>query len=146
MVILDHMDTRETSPQGYQEIEHTADWELAVWARDLPGLLEQAAQGMYALAGVRWDEKRAREIRFEITAEDAEHLLVRFLSELLYYLEQEGLACFRFALQLNGYHLSAHAWGAPVVQLQKEIKAVTYHRLKVERDTEGLKTRIVFDV
>jgi len=140
------METRGTSPQGYQEIEHTADWELAVWARDLPGLLEQAAQGMYALAGIRWDERHAREVNFEIAAEDAESLLVRFLSELLYYLEQEGLACYGFELQLNGTHLSARAWGAPVVQLQKEIKAVTYHRLKVERDAEGLKTRIVFDV
>jgi len=26
---------------GYREVEHTADWELEVWAADLPGLLEQ---------------------------------------------------------------------------------------------------------
>ena len=25
---------------GYREVEHTADWELEVWATDLAGLLE----------------------------------------------------------------------------------------------------------
>jgi SHS2 domain-containing protein len=38
---------------GYREREHTADWELEVWAPDLPRLLEQAARGMYRLAGLR---------------------------------------------------------------------------------------------
>jgi hypothetical protein len=41
------------STAGFREIEHTADWELEVWAPDLPALLEQAGRGMYALAGVR---------------------------------------------------------------------------------------------
>ena len=36
---------------GFREHAHTADWELEVWAPDLPALLEQAAHGMYAISG-----------------------------------------------------------------------------------------------
>ena len=38
---------------GFREHAHTADWELEVWAPDLPTLLEQAARGMYAISGVQ---------------------------------------------------------------------------------------------
>ena len=41
---------------GFREKEHTADWELDVWAPDLPALLEQAARGMYWLMGARLEE------------------------------------------------------------------------------------------
>lgn len=141
-----NMDISKKSAQGFLEIEHTADWELEVWAEDLPGLLEEAARGMYALAGVKWDETHSREVSFFLSAEDPESLLVGFLAELLYYLEQEGLAFYRFILQANQYNLNVLAVGAPVTQLQKEIKAVTYHNLKIEQNAAGLKTRIVFDV
>ena len=43
-------------PSGFREREHTADWELEVWAPDLPGLLVQAARGMYWLMGARLQE------------------------------------------------------------------------------------------
>ena len=50
-------------PHGYREIEHTADWELKVWAPDLRGLLEQAARGMYALSGIILDIRKKEEMR-----------------------------------------------------------------------------------
>ena len=36
---------------GFEEITHTADWALRVWADDLEGLFAEAARGMYALSG-----------------------------------------------------------------------------------------------
>ena len=58
---------------GYRELEHTADWELEAWADDLPGLLEQAARGMYALSGVRLDGGSGYLLPFVIVSV---HLLV----------------------------------------------------------------------
>jgi len=43
----------DNSQSGFREREHTADWELQVWAPSFSGLLEQAARGMYALSGTR---------------------------------------------------------------------------------------------
>ena len=69
---------------GFRENAHTADWELEVWAPDLPCLLEQAARGMYALSGMRFTPGEVQKRMVRLTAADAEGLLVRFLAELLW--------------------------------------------------------------
>lgn len=137
---------------GFREIEHTADWELEVWAADLPGLLEQAARGMLHLAGARLQEAPEQPVNLTLTAADAESLLVSFLGELLFTLEQSSLGFRSFDLQVKplanqtGLELTATMQAQPLLSLDKEIKAVTYHRLAVQTFADGLRTRIVFDV
>jgi SHS2 domain-containing protein len=135
----------EMPVSGYREHEHTADWELEVWAPDLSSLLEQAARGMFSLAGARHDDGSRLVRHLEVRAHDAESLLVGFLSELL-YLADGGLYPAQFQLELDEYNLKADVSGPPLTSLSKEIKAVTYHNLKVVRGKRGLQTRIVFDV
>src|SRR5512145_2314851 len=36
---------------GFEEIAHTADWSVRVWAPDLPSLFGEAARAMNSLAG-----------------------------------------------------------------------------------------------
>jgi SHS2 domain-containing protein len=131
---------------GYQEREHTADWELEVWAPDLPGLLEQAARGMYKLAGVLLKDKPRALHTLEIPFPDEESLIVAFLSELLFLAEEHGLAFDEFTLEVSEAKLFAQLSGAPLASLDKEIKAVTYHKLQVLRTERGLEVNIVFDV
>ena len=121
----------------YRELEHTADWELEVWAPDLPGLLEQAARGMYALAGVELQNGPRHLPGLSIEADDGEGLLVAFLSELLHLGETERLAftIWRSRSRVNG--LRGQVEGAPLVQLAKEIKAVTYHSLRIQEPQTG---------
>jgi SHS2 domain-containing protein len=131
---------------GYQEMPHTADWALAVWAPALIDLLQQAARGMYALMHTRVQGEPREMYRFEIAAPDRETLLITFLAELLYFTQRDGVAFDRFDLTLAGERLVAEVEGAPIDSIAKEIKAVTYHNLAV-RDTErGLEATIVFDV
>lgn len=140
-----------TTP-GYREIQHTADWELEVWAPDLPALFEQAAGGMYALSGTqladlspsRPDSRQTRQI--ELQAYDAEGLLVKFLGELLYLGEHERLGFDTFDLRIRENELQAQVSGAPIVAVAKEIKAVTYHNLSIYQTGRGLEVHIVFDV
>ena len=134
------------STSGYQEIEHTADWELEVWAPNICALLEQAAVGMYALAGAEIAQDPANQCSFKLEYFDDESLLVEFLSELLYYSEYKNLAFNRFQLKLSDNLLIAVVSGAPLTILAKEIKAVTYHNLAIHETEQGLRTRIVFDV
>jgi SHS2 domain-containing protein len=135
-----------TAPAGYCEREHTADWALEVWAPDLAGLLEQAARGMYALAGARLTTGERQSRQLTLAAADAESLLVKFLGELLYLGEAEGLGFEAFRLTLDGLRLQADLSGAPLAALSKEIKAVTYHNLAVRQTERGLEACIVFDV
>lgn len=136
----------EDQRQGFREVEHTADWELEVWAPDLPALLEQAARGMYALTATRLEPGYHLERQIELVAQDRESLLVSFLEELRYLGEVEGLGFDTFHLQVEEDRLSARLEGAPLLSQSKEIKAVTYHKLKVRETAAGLRVNIVFDV
>jgi len=132
---------------GFREQVHTADWELQVWAPDLPALLEQAARGMYALSGLRLQPGPPQTRRLELHALDAESLLVRFLTELLWLGQQEGLGVDSFQLALDpDWTLRAELTGALILSLDKDIKAVTYHNLAVRQTPQGLEVEIVFDV
>jgi SHS2 domain-containing protein len=137
---------QEVQLAGYREIEHTADWELEVWAPDLATLLEQAARGMYALAGARLQGGARLRRSLELEAHDPEDLLVAFLSELLYLGEDEGMGFDAYRIWIQGEKLTAELNGAPLAGLDKEIKAVTYHNLDIQKGPRGLEVRIVFDV
>ena len=131
---------------GFREVPHTADIEIHVWAPDLSALLEQSAIGMYALAGTTL-EKEPRETRsFEILYLDRESLIVDFLSELLFYGEDEELGFDIFQITLNHESCNIYIEGAPISNNLKEIKAVTYHGISVEETLHGLAVNIVFDV
>lgn len=133
-------------PFGYRELRHTADWEIEVWAPDLPKLFEQAAFGMYSLSGTHLypDPRITRTI--ELSADDAESLLVKYLNELLFMGEQYGLAFDTFEFKFNDHNLQGVLHGAPMTEQGKEIKAVTYHNLAIQTGKRGLEVRIVFDV
>ena len=135
------------SPErGHREVEHTADWGLEVWAPDLPGLMEEAARGMFGLMGVVVSEDSRCHRQLEIEGDDREQLLVSFLEELLFIADAEKLAFDGFLLSLVGTNLLARLEGGLIVARSKEIKAVTYHYLEISESRRGLETRIVFDV
>jgi len=132
---------------GYREVEHTADWEIEVWAPDLPSLLVQAAEGMYALTGTELQEKPRITREVTIEADDLEGLLVGFLSELLFFTETDQVGFDEYDLdRLDDHSLRAQLRGAAVASQTKEIKAVTYHNLTVRQTERGLSANIVFDV
>ena len=135
-----------TNIAGYQEIEHTADWELRVWAQDVSTLFEQAAQGMYSLAGVVMKSKPLISRRIKIQNIDLEGLLVDFLSELLYISEVDNVAFNSFNIHIEGEFLFAELEGAPLALIKKEIKAVTYHNLEINKVASNFEVSIVFDV
>ena len=134
------------SPAGFEELPHTADWALRVWAPDLPSLFAESARGMYSLAGVTLSEGPRASRSYAAEALDPESLLVGFLSELLYAAEHARLAFDRFDIALQGNHLNAEMSGAPLRSITQEIKAVTFHNLRIEQTGRGREVEIVFDV
>lgn len=135
----------------FEELSHTADWSLRVWAADMPHLFVETAKGMNALAGIKLAEKPRVRRTFSKSAVDPESLLVSFLSELVYYAEQDRLAFDHFDLSLRfegsqPCHLSAILRGASILALDKSIKAVTYHNLQIQQTARGYEIEIVFDV
>ena len=146
----------DDSPQAasYSWFDHTADVGLEVIAPSLEALFETAARALFDLlagppargAGLVEVE---REIR--VTGADTEELMVRWLSELLYLHDTEGLVFDRFDIsEIRNDLLAGRAAGERHDpgrrRLRREIKAVTYHQLLVRREGHGWKARVVFDV
>ena len=131
---------------GFEEIAHTADWSARVWAEDLPSLFAEAARAMNALSGTVIDPGERITRTFAYEAPDAESLLIGFLSELIYYQEQENLAFDVFKIEVNGEWLKADMEGGPIQSVDKAIKAATYHNLRITKTNGGLEVTIVFDV
>jgi len=131
---------------GFEEISHTADWSVRVWAQDLPSLFAEAARAMNSLAGTVIEKDPRLKRTFASEAPDAESLLVAFLSELVYYQEQENLAFDGFEVRIENQRLKVEMEGAQITALDKAIKAVTYHNMKIEETSRGIEVVIVFDV
>jgi SHS2 domain-containing protein len=135
---------------GFEEISHTADWSVRVWADDLAGLVAESARALYALAGAVPGPGPRVTRNFQMEAQDRESLLVTFLSELVYLMESENLGFDRvdptIAVVGGRVELNAEMEGAPLDSLDKAIKAVTWHNLKILPTPRGLETEIVFDV
>jgi SHS2 domain-containing protein len=141
--------TTEAQPKAdFEEVEHTADWALRIRGRDLNELLVNAARGMSSLLVAEpANIPITLEEGFEIEGYDAECLLVNWLSELAYWAETEGIVFHEFNLQqVTPTHLQAVVRGGQVADLQKHIKAVTYHDLEIVETDDGLETTVVFDV
>jgi SHS2 domain-containing protein len=130
----------------FEELQHTADWSLRVWAGSLPALFVEAARGMNALTGAL-PASGPRQVRtFAAEAPDVESLLVLFLSELVYAVEQENLLFDNFKVVLKDLKVKIKMSGVPILSVNKTIKAVTYHNLQVCKTETGFQVEIVFDV
>jgi SHS2 domain-containing protein len=133
-------------PSGYQELEHTADLAIRVWAEDFPSLLIQSVQGMYHLMALEVLDETHLETDIFIGEGDQEIQLVDFLSELLYLCEDEGQAYFDFSFTESDGGWQVLAIGKLVASQESLIKAVTFHDLSIRQNEFGLETEIIFDV
>jgi SHS2 domain-containing protein len=133
------------SQAGYEEIKHTADRAVRVWAPTLSELFVQAAIGMYAILDVEFMQEAAFPQSFQLDAIDSEDLLVTFLSELLFLVEHDGIAFDHFTINIEDHHLKVDAQGGHIEPRYNEIKAVTYHDMCIRRRGKIYETKIVFD-
>ncbi|HQF69642.1 MAG TPA: archease, partial [Promineifilum sp.] len=74
-------------------------------------------------------------------------LLVEWLGELAYWAERDGFVAPQIEWDaLSPVSLAATVRGGRLAELQKHIKAVTYHDLAIRPAGDGLEVTIVFDV
>lgn len=136
---------------GFEFLDHTADLRIRVWGKDLTELFEEAAFALFSvITDIETVEPKIEE-KVEVEAEDQDELLVGWLSELLYLHEVKGLLFSKFkVLWFQKKHMSAKVWGEPFSPERHSIllpvKAVTYHRLKIEQQGGFWVTEIIFDV
>ncbi len=135
----------------YETFEHTADLGLRVRAPDLDTLFAEAAACLFSaivedLGTVRPD----RRIDLKIDGAEREYLLFDWLRELLYRFDSSHLLLSRFEVRVGEAGLEGAAWGEPFDParhaLAHEVKAITYHGLKVERAADGWLAEVIVDI
>ncbi len=135
----------------YKTFDHTADLGIEVYGKDQRELFVNAARALFDLITDLDKIEAKTSLSLNIEAVDREDLLVSWLRELLYFHQSEGYLLNDFVLQdLEEQSLRATAKGEVYEpnrhELLREIKAVTYHQLKITQDKEGWVARMVFDI
>jgi SHS2 domain-containing protein len=140
-------------PAGYEFFAHTADAGAVVRGATLPRLFENAARAMFDLVTDRRGVRPRRSIAISVAGSSLDDLLVRWLQELLYLHQSGGWLFTSFALariDRRRFRARARARGEQLDPsrhiLRREIKAVTYHGLRLVRGRSAWRVRIVFDI
>src|SRR5262249_54827277 len=135
----------------YETFEHTADLGLRIRAADLNTLFAEAAHALFAAIvddPATVQPLQCLEIR--LSADDREYLLFDWLKELLYHFDAEHLLLGRFEVRVSDTSLTGTAWGEPLDParhvLSHEVKAITYHGLRVEPTADGWLAEVIVDI
>src|SRR5262245_12788531 len=137
----------------YETFEHTADLGLRIRAADLDTLFGEAAMALFSavvddLSTVRPVQK----IEIRLPGEDRVYLLFDWLNELLYRYETEHMVFGKFEVQVSpgDAGLTGTAWGERLDPARHapghEVKAITYHELKVEQTVDGWLAEVIVDI
>ena len=135
----------------YEVFEHTADIGIRVQADSLDALMVDAARGLFSLIVTNLDQVKAvQEKAIRIDAVELDYLLFDWLNELLYTFEVEHLLFSEFAVHVAAGGLTATCRGEPM-QLDRhamdhEVKAITYHGLKVQQVDAGWIAELIVDI
>lgn len=134
----------------YRLLEHTADMGIAAFAESRGALYVAAAEGLMAILDPSGPVRSLQERKLAVTADDSGELMVSWLGEVLYLVEQGFLPCAFEIQRINETALDAVVAGEPFDTgrhaLAREVKAITFHRLEVERTGGGWRARVFVDL
>jgi SHS2 domain-containing protein len=135
----------------YEIFEHTADMGIRARAGSLDELFADAARGLFSVMVSNLDAVRTvEEATFQLSGANIEELLHDWLAELLYTFHARRLVLADFRVRIDPSGLSATARGEPIDtsrhEIDVEVKAITWHALKVEQDGDQWVAEVIVDV
>ena len=138
----------------FEILEHTADIGIAAYGKTKKEVFINAAKGMFEIiAGESRNLKENFYDKIKLEADNPEGLFFAWLNELLYISETKLVILSKFKIkELSDFQIKAEVEGMkinpPSVKIEKEIKAVTYHRLEIKKDkVSGLwRAQVIFDI
>jgi len=140
--------------KDFEFIEHTADLKFISYGNTLDECLKNSARAIFAamldLNSISPNNKK----KIAIRAESLESLVHDFLSELIFLFSVKKMAFGRFDVNVkkedDNYILNAIAYGEKLNlkehKIEKEVKAITYHDMKIEKKDSEWSIQVVCDV
>ena len=140
----------------FEFFEHTADVGFRVQGETREIALSEAGRAFSSLIVENLDDVRPVEsVRIELaepaaTPDALDYLLFDWLKELLYRFDAEHWLFAEFAVKVRPEGLTATIRGEPLDPgrhlLSHEVKAITYHELKVERVADEWLAEVIVDI
>jgi SHS2 domain-containing protein len=152
----------------HETFEHTADLGLRIRAADLNTLFAEAGLALFSAIVEEPAAIQPRQrIDIKLEGSEPEYLLFDWLRELLFRFDTEHLLLGRFECKVQEERgqrpgardqerkillagLAGSAWGEPLDEkrhaLAHEVKAITYHGLRVERQADGWMAEVIVDI
>ena len=137
-------------------LDHTADVGFKVAeALALEDLFGESRRALLMTVFEEPPEKGKEERPVRLSAPDLETLLVRWINELVFFIQDDGFVPVRAEIQVReaddgGFSLEGRLTGAPLdlegYGWQGEIKSATFHGLNVTQASEGWQAQMILDV
>ena len=141
--------------KNFEFLEHTADAYIAAYGKDLTEAFETAALAMFDVMTEVEKVKAEVEDYVEVEAEDEYALLYSWLEDLLAKSDIDEMLYSKFKIlsiekTSDGFRLKAEIWGekfSPEKHPQKVgVKAITYHRMEILKETNKVTLRFILDI
>ncbi|MDS0474932.1 archease [Natrinema sp. 1APR25-10V2] len=142
---------------GFELRDHTADVAVAATGESLEAVFGAVADGLAAASCDEIPAENGERFSLSVTAENREALLFDYLDELIYLRDVraelpvdhrvDSITSSEAADGSAAWNLEASARGVPLAGVDaREVKAVTYSEMRLERTDGGWEAYVVFDV
>ena len=135
----------------FEVFEHTADLGLRIRGASREELFIESARALTAVLISNLESIRRVEARsIRVAGDEDDFLLFDWLNEILYLYETERLLLVEYKLTFTSDGLTAECEGEIADrsrhQLEHEVKAITYHGLRVTQSAEGWLAEVILDI
>jgi SHS2 domain-containing protein len=132
-------------------IDHTADICVRVFGNSMEEIFVGSSKAMMEIITDVEKVNPSKEILIRARGENYEELLVKWLQEILYLHEVKKMVFKDFEIKIeNGTKAVGKAYGEKIDvdrhEFYSNIKAVTYHNLKIISSKDKYRVDIVFDI
>ncbi|HML01987.1 MAG TPA: archease [Candidatus Bathyarchaeia archaeon] len=139
----------------FEFLEHTADAYVAAYGKTLEEAFENAAFATFEIMTDAGKIAQTVEDRVEVEAPDEQALLYSWLEQLLIDFETKGNLYSGFKISKiektpDGFKLKARIYGEPYNPKKHPtkvgIKAVTYHRMEINKKPNNVSVKFILDI
>jgi SHS2 domain-containing protein len=135
----------------HEIFEHTADFGLRIRSPDLNTLFSEAAEALFSAFVVnRGGISPVESVKVSLPPGEPEELLHDWLSELLYLFCTRRMVFCEFEVLFSGGDLAGIARGEKIDkkrhEIEMEVKAITWHGLKIEKIPDGYLAEVIVDI
>ena len=139
---------------GFRIIEEivSGDFVFQAWGNNIEELFAACAEACFSAMTDPAAVEPKNDYPVKIKAENLEDLLYNFLAELIYLKDIDKIFFSKFDIEIDieEVSLNAVAWGETIDynkhEIKTDVKAVTYHDLKIVKSTDRYEVKVILDL